>query len=210
MGRFLRVLTSGLAAAVLIANVSLPAYAGDKEDRTDRQVRVFERIMDQMLVDSPNWLVRSSDPTVGYYDEGHGAMFRFRASLVGRRDYGKHSWFSWKDHISVFSSYDDDDDDDDRRSRRSWEERELKAEAKQFPRGKEEVIETLADYGAVLRTLGDAEMVTVQVRLRDAILFDEEDIDRLTFKVSMGDIRAYEDGNLSLEQFANRVSVSER
>ena len=63
------------------------ATAGPDPDsrRMDKQIRIFERVMDDMLVESPNWLVRSAESTRGTYIEGHGAVFSFKVDLNDNR-----------------------------------------------------------------------------------------------------------------------------
>ena len=50
--------------------------------KTARQIDVMERIIDQVLVDSPNFLVQGRDNARGLYLEEFGVLFTFDASLV--------------------------------------------------------------------------------------------------------------------------------
>ncbi|MBU1948581.1 MAG: hypothetical protein KJ927_07720, partial [Candidatus Eisenbacteria bacterium] len=96
----LALVLSPFVIAFLFLGAFSPAMAGSK--KIDRQIRVFEKAMDVMLVDSPNWLVQNSEPTYGNYIENHGVVFSFRASLVSRW-YGNKSFWRW---------FGDDEDDD--------------------------------------------------------------------------------------------------
>jgi hypothetical protein len=167
------------------------------EDRMDRQIRVFEKAIDTMLIDSPNFLVSNSEPTHGYYVDDHGAVFTFRTSLVS-----KYGGWDWWDHLW---HRDDDDDHKGKKDRKKIAEKQ----AELYEDGKEELIETLLTFGEVLTTLGDTEWLEVKVRLRDAYYFKEHDLSRLKMKVKMSDLRAYYDGRLQEEQAAGRIEIDE-
>lgn len=69
-----------LAGAVL----SAPAAGADsKPSKLERQISVMEKIIDEMLIESPNFLVRGSHETRGFEMEDYGAVFMFDASLTG-------------------------------------------------------------------------------------------------------------------------------
>jgi len=213
---------AALAALAVLATglLASDAEAGSRK-KMDRQIRLMERIMDDMLVESPNWLVQSSHETRGSYDEEEGAVFSFDADLV-HSGYGKKlwKWNWWGDDIHI--EIDDDDWDDDRRSRRRdrdrdrdddrerYEERTLRKQERLYSRGKTEIVETLLDFGDALTTLGDDEWVIVEVYLDDADYFYEKDLRRLTVKAKMADLRAYAEESLSEEDAVKRIVVEEK
>ena len=72
-----------LAVAAVLAAVAAPAAAANqaKPRPLDRKVRVMEKVLDAVLVDSPNVLVASQRATRGLFLDGYGALFTFDASL---------------------------------------------------------------------------------------------------------------------------------
>lgn len=60
-----------------------PASAGEKETKLERQIGVMARTIDDMLVDSPNFLVAGKEVTEGFEVDDYGAIFFFEASLTG-------------------------------------------------------------------------------------------------------------------------------
>jgi hypothetical protein len=191
----------GLAvAALLLTGVLATAQAGP-EDRMDRQIRVFEKALDTMLVDSPNWLVANSEPSFGYYLDDHGVVFSFRASLVSDWDWDEPG--RW---LGLFKSrkHRDRDDDDD------WDrDREAKRQERLYERGKEEVLLTLLDFGEILTTIGDNEVIEISVKLRDAYYFRENDLRRLEVRARASDLRSYYDGRIDEKEAMEKIQVEE-
>lgn len=82
-GRFLAA-GAGLAlGAGLACLIPTPALAEEALSKLGRQVGVMDRLLDDFLVDSPNFLVSGSDAAEGFEIEDLGAIFIFRASLTG-------------------------------------------------------------------------------------------------------------------------------
>jgi len=204
----------GLAlAGVALALIAGDAEAGAKSKKMSRQIELFERITDQMLVDSPNWLVPSREVTRGTYVEGHGAVFTFEATLVGA-DWGKGIEKKiWKvltdEHIVIHGDDDEDDDEDLDEEKADWKERNLKRQARTYDRGKVEIVDLLGDFGDVLTTLGDNEWLEVEASLGDASYFKDKDIDRLSVKVKMSDVRAYADERIDEKTFVGKIQTKE-
>ncbi len=194
-------LRSVLITSIAAAMTATAVVSVDAGDRKDRQVRAFESALDAMLVDSPNWLVQSTDPTHGRYVKNHGAVFSFKASLVGNWDNDNHWWQWW------------DDDDDDRRydrdDRDEWEAREMKRMARRYRKGQEELVETLIDFGEILSSLDDDDIVEIDIRFRRSAYFREAGIRELNAQVSMGDLRSYYDDTISEDELASRIKLVE-
>jgi hypothetical protein len=191
----------GAAAGVSAPGAIPEAQAGPDSRRVDRQIYVFERVVDDMLVESPNFLVRSGDPSRGTYVEGHGAVFNFRTSLVG--DQSHSGWnMRW-----IWSSK--DDDDEDRWDGDRYSKRELERQARRYERGKREILEMLADFGDLLTGLEDDEWVEIDARLRGAEYFEEQDLGRLKVKARIRDLRAHAEGSLSEEDLYQRIEMDE-
>ncbi|MBD3336440.1 MAG: hypothetical protein GF355_13075 [Candidatus Eisenbacteria bacterium] len=183
-----------LIGGLLICGSSLSAAAADPLNRLERQVRIFEKALDTMLIDSPNFLVDSREPTQGYYVEDHGAVFTFRTSLVHKRDRG----FFWCK-----------DKDKDKQDREEMRAKEIQHQSELYADGKEELITTILAFGEVMTRLPDGEMLDVRIRLRDALYFKENDMRRLRLTAEMNDLRSYYDGRLSEERMIERIKIEE-
>jgi hypothetical protein len=212
--------------AVLGALVMAAAGPADAQSRRlDRQIELFERVVDDMLVESPNWLVQSSEETRGRYRAGEGARFRFDATLV-YRGWGKHWRGKWWKNIFVDgdedvividrNDWDDMSDkeikelrDDARKSTDKHRERTLRRQQRLYDRGKVELVETLSDFGDVLTALPDNESIELVAELGDSDYFDEKDLRELRVSAKMSDIRALAEGKIDEKKFVERVKVEE-
>jgi hypothetical protein len=192
----------------------------------DRQIELFERILDDVLVESPNWLVQGHHETRGRYHAGEGVRFSFDASLTS--GWGDH-WMDgrwWKglwhddDHVVILRGDDDDDEkadqddkkvsrDDRRALRKSWIDHELKREERLYKRGKAELVDAILQNAELLNAVPDAEFITIDVDLGNAEIFDEKNMDELTLKAKMADVRAFSDGKIDEKTMVERVQVQE-
>lgn len=210
-----RLMGAGLLATILFAGSAL----ANDDRKLDRQIDIFERVLDDMLVESPNWLVQGRHDARGRYRAGTGARFSFDASLVSRGWRGGGNW--WKgfwhhddDDVIVidlddFADMDDDDWDEMRRSRRKYSDRAMKKQERLYKRGKTEMIEVMADFGDLLTKVPDNETLELVAYLDDASYFYDKDIRELSMKVRMSDVRAYSDGDLSEKEFVAKITVTE-
>ena len=219
-------LAARLAVAALgVAMLSGTATADDSR-KQDRQIDVFERIVDDMLVESPNWLVQGRHETRGRYRSGEGARFTFDASLVyrGWRSgwSGGGKWWRFWDHddddVIIIDRDDWEDLDDDellslRRDRRELREkhldRVLRREERLYKRGKSEMVDVLADFGDLMTTLPDNESIELVAYLDDSEYFYEKDLRQLSLAAKMSDVRAYANGSIDDEEFMKRIVVDE-
>lgn len=202
------------AIGLLAASLGV-AVAEPPSKKLQREVRLFERVLDDMLVDSPNWLVPGRENARGYYVPGHGVVFTFQTSLVDRG----HRRVSW-----AWGWWDDDEED-----YRRWRERERdrdedeKAdrdrdldrgrygdrEERLYARGKQELVDLLHDFGDVFESAGANETVTVVAHLDGSDLFWDEEIRRLEMVAKIADLRAAAAGTVSEEELERRVVVQE-
>lgn len=193
-----------VAGAVL--STGLSAHADSRSgrsagDRLDRQIGIFEKVLDDMLVESPNFLVQSRENTQGTYIDGLGALFTFRTSLNSRHWDGNF----WDKLRFVLV----DHDDHEILSDRELEEREIKEQTRLYADGKDEIVEALREFGGVLAGLDDSERIEIRVRLGSSAYFRENDLRKLTVSATMGDVRAYMDGDIGADRFADRVRIEE-
>ena len=207
------------AACMVLAVVAAQSAAADPPGgkKMQREIRIFERVMDDMLIDSPNWLVPGRDNARGYYVPGHGPIFTFESSLVtrgwGRRSglkiFGSDHFVFWGDDDDDYDYDEDDDDRDRRRSRRDRREKSRDTEERRYDRGKQEVIDVFLDYGDSFDVAGSGEWVTVVAYLDDADVFDDNDISHLVMKAKIDDLRAYGSESLSEENMIAKIVVEE-
>lgn len=210
-----------LAVAALLAMAG-DAAADPTSRKLERQIGLFERVMDDVLVDSPNWLVQSHRETRGVYIDGHGVIFTFDASLVGSGwgfEFGRDKWWNWwrDDHdgrrvIVIDDDWDDEDEAEraDRRSERSeWYERDMARQERRYTRGKTEVVEALVDFADLLTELPDAESVEIEAFLEDSPYFYDKDLRRLSIRAKMSDIRAFSAGSIDEKTLVERIQTKE-
>jgi hypothetical protein len=211
-------------AALGILVLAGPALAGPDSRKMDRQIDLFERIVDDMLVESPNWLVRSHHEARGRYRSGEGARFTFDATLIDQGWFGSRGGSWWKsflrddDDVIVIDRDDWDNLDDkdladlrrdSKKSREEHKDRLLKHQERLYERGKSEMVEMLADFGDLLTTVPDGETVQLVAYLGDADYFYEHDIRTLTMTAKMSDVRAAANGSIDEKKFVQLVKVEE-
>src|SRR5262245_35422062 len=183
---------AGAAIAIIAALVASPAAAADPPAtrKAAREIRVMERALDDMLIDSPNFLVPGYDNSRGLYVPGVGAIFTFEASLLAGRNgwtnivssHGHKSWAFWDD---------DDDDDDDADSRRGSHSRSLARQERQYKRGIEEMQELLLDEADTLTQLKSGEWVQLVGYFDDSEYLWDKNIEHISMKAKIDGIRAY-------------------
>lgn len=207
--------------------LSSAALAGPESRKLDRQIDLFERVVDDMLVESGNWLVQSRHETRGRYRSGEGARFTFDAELLHRGWGSSRRGGKWWNHffhdddddgviVIDIDDWDDMDDDEiaelrrDRKSlRKKSQERILKKEERLFKRGKAEMVDVLADFGDVLTTLPDNETIELVAYLDDSEYFYENDLRQLSMTVKMSDVRAHAEGKIDEKEFVSRIVMDE-
>jgi hypothetical protein len=218
-----------LAAAALVALTAAHAAAGPVENKKmKRQISIFERVVDQVLIDSPNFLVQGRDNARGVYIEEFGVLVSFEASLLTK---------DWINNWS-FGEFEIDEDGNkiifkkgDKSGKKSPPEppkppeppdgesedgvveklagKSLEKQRKLYDRGKQEIIDALLEYGDTMTSLRDDQWVAIAAFLRESQYFLDNKISRLLVKARLGDIRAYTAGRLNEEAVAAKVVVEE-
>ena len=207
-----------LVLALLIAvMVGSPAPAGAQDEtptrKMSRQVSVLEKVLDQVLIDSPNFLVPGRNNARGIFLDEFGALLTFEASLVSKNRMSMGFEFDWPigyrieenergDKVIVIPKRHVDEDSDNRTPRTS-------AEARLYERGKVELRETLLDYGDTITALDDAHWIAIAAYLKDHDYFVSERISRLVIRVRMRDIRAYAAGKIDEKTVLSRFQETE-
>jgi hypothetical protein len=221
------------------------ALAGDKVTKLERQINVMTRAIDAMLVDSPNFLVSSSQVTEGFEDDEYGALFVFQASLTGAGwpggggVFGCWPWDRGKERKIVIRKGDKGDDEDididgegiciddgeviilgkgDKKLKKLIKEgrceviddKEYKArQLKKYESAREELLQTLMDYGEILRGLAAGRSVKIIARMHDMDLPEGKEVRKLSVRASIDDLRAYGDGRLSDQEMRSRIEIKE-
>jgi hypothetical protein len=189
---------------------ALAAPGSDSQTRRlDKQISLFEFILDDMLVESPNLLVHSREAATGIHLEGKGAMFTFKVGLnTFNWDSDDDHWWKriWSSGSEVIILTDDGDRVEDIEK---WRDEQLPKQEKLYQAGKEEIQETILNFAEVLTALEDDEWVVIKARLRGTDYFREQDIRKLEIKVQMKDIRAFAAGRLDEAEAMRKFQVTE-
>jgi hypothetical protein len=225
-----RVRNAGLlaAAASFVLAVAAEAVAPPPSRKMMRQIEVMEKIIDQVLHDSPNYFIRSLPVARGSYIPEFGVLFTFDASLV-RTDWDKEvtKWSipgfrvenqdgrkviildkDWEDEedsdsTDVESSDDEDFDPGD------WRDIRRRRQERVYLRGKTEMVQVLLDYGDTLTSLDDGKWVAIMAFLTDEDFINRNRISRLILKAKIDDLREYGSGSISEEEMVKRIVEQE-
>jgi len=228
-GTIRAVLGGVIIAAAATGSFTVAESADSKvTKKLKRQIGVLERVIDEVLVESPNFLVGSSRNTHGVYLEGFGVLLAFEASLISKDGDWEFNWgegwgklgnkfkFEQKDGKIIIDlgsddedDEDDEDDDDIEFDEDEWREKHEESQRKLYEAGKAELAETLMDYGETLTSLADDQWVAVAAFLRDSDFFSSKKMSTLILKAKVGDLRAYSQGNLSDKAIADRIVEEE-
>ncbi|MBD3237196.1 MAG: hypothetical protein GF330_10860 [Candidatus Eisenbacteria bacterium] len=122
--------------------------------------------------------------------------------------------------VEIVTKDDDEDEDEDEYEEQAEQMKvtkdleKMKAEKKVkeeecYASGKEELIESLVDYGETLTGLRDDQWVAITAFLKNADLFKKHEISRLVLKVRVRDLRDHAHGDLSRDNLFSRVMVEE-
>lgn len=224
-------LAIGILAAALVLSV-LPRAAAAIDERLAHQLNVMEKVIDEVLVDSPNILVFGSEPTHAFYIDEFGAILSFEASLTGAGGWNPALGLEFLNRMHVETEdgkttiWFDENPDSLKADANSARDQALKqyvesmkgrgeageegkSEADRYAEGKQELIDGLLDYGATLTALRDDQWIAITAYLRDAGIFEEREISHLILKVRVSDLRAFGDGRLSRDALNTRIAIEE-
>jgi hypothetical protein len=212
---------------LLLGLFSARAFAVDPPDsrKMARQMEVMEGIIDQVLVDSPNFLVYGRKNTYGLYFQDLGIVFTFSASLVQKKWKGEEFW-SWggveieeEDGQIILrrkerKDRDEGEEEEEEVEKGEDEEKDFAGKYRDhqerlYKRGKAEFVDVLLDYGDTITTLKDDQWVGIVAFLRDSDFFLDNRISRLVLKAKIGDLRAYSAERISQEDMVKRIVIEE-
>jgi len=186
-----------------------------------RQIGVMEKIVNQVLVDSPNFFIQERENCRGMYVKDEGLVFTFSASLV-EKDWDLDKLMKWGD-VTVEKTEDgytvrrnekdkdkdkgEDKDDEDDEDMEDMDVAALrKKQERTFLRGKAELIDVILDYGDTMTTLDPGKYLTIVGYLRDSDYFEEEGFSRIILKAKIDDIRAYGTGKITEDDMVKRIT----
>ena len=211
-------------AAAVILGVAMLVIAGgaafasppSAPEKLARQIDVMSRIVDKVLLDSPNFLVHAGDNVTGFYLPDYGAVFAFEASLTD--EYFDGNAFSWWPGGVEFrkedgnktivikrkhSSHDKGKGDDD-------DEAQAKDPAKLYDLGKEELVQMLLDYAETLSGLPSGQSVVIVANVKnDRLWKDHKGHQQLDIRVSGDDLKAFANDRLSESDLKSRMKIEE-
>jgi hypothetical protein len=194
-----------------------PAMASDAptSEKMAKQIGVMEKIINQVLVDSPNFFIQERENCRGMYVKDSGLVFTFSASLV-EKDWDLDKLLNWGD-IEVEKTdegytvkrnkgkKDGNPGEGEEESEIPDEATVRKKQERTFLRGKTELVDVILDYGDTLTTLESGKWLTIVGYLRDSQYFDDEGFSRIVLKAKIDDIRAYGTGKISEDEMIKRI-----
>ncbi len=217
-----RLAAIALGAAVLFAaGRAAVASSPSAPGKLGRQIEIMSRIIDKVLIDSPNFLVHSGENVIGFYLPDYGAVFAFDASLTDTYFDGR--VFSWLPGNIEFRKSDGDKqiiikrkhlskhegEKGEGRGKGDDEEADSKDPARLYDLGKEELVQMLVDYAETLSGLPSGQSVVVVGRISNDTLWKGRKSGRLEVRVSGDDLKAFANDRLSESELKSRIQVEE-
>ncbi len=208
--------STAVLASLMVFTVTATEAADSNTDRLQRKVKVMQRVIDEVLLQSEHVRVSPGGVTRGLVLEEYGVLFTFDASV------GEGLMFveSFPPDVALF--YRDPTDlrsetrvpePDKRPDKNEWKAVQKEAKEKQLldrKALKTELIDALLDYGVTLAELDDESWVSIAAFLGSGSwgLFGRDgDDDRIVIRVKMRDLRRFMTGSLTREEARAAVVV---
>jgi len=210
-----------LAAIMVVALFGLMVAVGvaQETDRLERKVGVMERVIDEVLVQSPNVLVSSRQVTRGIVLEGFGVLFTFDAGLHGELPFGSGRYviadaeglrFRHERDREAAEKLQQQYEEQEVLSLEEWEAKSAEERAKRLEGLETELVDALLDYGPTLGELKDDAWVAIVAFLDGRSPFGSDSATRMSVKVKMRDLRRFAAGSLSRQDAKAAVTVASR
>ena len=198
--------------------------------KMEKQIEVMERILDQVLIDSPNFLVSGRGNARGLWVPEFGVIMTFDASLVDKDkdwkfDFGKGFKIETDskgrkviilDEDGKVLTEDEKGDATKEEVRKALQAQKSMKTAQEgspqdrlYKRGKAEIVDALLDYGDTLSTIPAGKWLAIVAFLKDARYFDERGLSRLVLKAKIDDLRAYASDKLTEQEMVKRIVEEE-
>jgi hypothetical protein len=217
------VLTAALIVAVLGLTAAVAGAADTARSRLDRKVRVMERVLDEVLIQSPNVVVGLGGVTRGLVLEGYGALFTMDVSVGAEELLRVPERVRSRVRISGVPEpppppkpepkpepRPEHEESELVESWDEWQKQAAKRRQEQYDAFKVELIDALIDYGATLGELKDDRWIAVAAFLDGRQLLGGGDGGRLVVRAKMRDLRQHNAGSLSRDAVIQRVEIEER
>jgi len=209
----------GAALILALFGLLLAAVGAAEPERTplDRKVRVMERVIDEVLAQSPHVMVNFGSNARGLVLDEFGGLFTFEGSLGAGLDLpgfivapGTHlkgePGAVWLDRERL-----DADEEDEALDPEEWRRKSSERRQKNLDGLQAELVDVLVDYGATLAELRDDQWVAVAAYLDGSDFFDHDSAgNRVVVKVKMRDLRQHAAGTLNRDAVESRVKVERR
>jgi hypothetical protein len=199
-------LTAALVVVLLGLLAAWVAAADDTASRLDRKVRVMERVLEEVLVQSPDVAVSPGSAARGLYLDEFGALF------VIEGDMGMAFGEDGPPEPEVLGPGEGSEKDaaEAMRAFEDWRKKSAARQRERLSALRTQLQDALVDYGATLAELRDDQWVALVVFLGERGPFGDTDgPERLMLKVRMRDLRQHAAGALSREAVVAKVLVTE-
>lgn len=188
--------------------------------KMERQIEVMERILDQVLIDSPNFLVSGRGNARGLWVPEFGIIMTFDASLLEKDkdwnfDFGKGFKIQTDDKGRKVIILDEDSEATPEDVREAIEKKKQEKQPDDSPqdrlykRGKAEIVDALLDYGDTMSALPAGKWLAIVAFLKDTRYFDERGLSRLVLKAKIDDLRAYTANRINEQEMVKRIVEEE-
>ena len=200
-----------LTAALMIVMLGLAMVMGAEaqDARLDRKVRVMERVLDEILVQSEHVMVSHGEVARGLILNEFGALFMIEGSL-GANEFLVDAGVWTIAEGQFLEQYEATRRSSERGERADWKQMQKKAKEKReknLSALKRELSEALVDYGATLTELKDDQWVAIALFLGDRVIMGSERGERLVLKIKMRDLRQHASGAISSEAAMKKVII---
>lgn len=193
------------------------ARGDDRSDRLDKKVRVMEKVLDEVLGQSEHVRVGMSNGVTGLTVDDYGAIFLFRGEIGAdiERMPGAAALLR---SMEEMSDHEEEEGSPTPEKARPPKEKSLDQLKKEFEAKRagelaglrEELVDTVLDYGPTLAELGEERWVLI-VGVLDGGIFSEYAAgggrNTLVVKAKISDLRQFVAGTLSRQAAAAKVAV---
>ena len=193
------------------------AKGDERSDRLDKKVRVMEKVLDEVLAQSKHVRVGMSNDTTGLVVDDYGAIFLFRGEIGADIE-------RMPDVAALLQSMEQAGDHADEEAtpapekarpakQKSVDQLKKDFEAKhhnELVSLRDELVDTVLDYGATLAELGEDRWVMVVGVLGGGVFSEYAPgggRDTLVVKAKISDLRQFAAGTLSRQAAAAKVVV---
>lgn len=208
-----------------LAGLSQPGRAADEGRRARRGLKAIEQVVNEMLVDSRNVLVMSSDAARAHVIPDCGVVLAFEANLLESGPFSL-QWNDWRgshlrregDRLILDLNRDVDDDSDDAVAPKAKPDRKADAKrsaedtvtpAEKYSRFKAEMADALVDAADYTGGLKNDTWLVISAALGRNDYFRETGIRQLVVRARMADLDAYADGQLTESALRGRIVTEE-